>query len=199
MSFDKIFDLTASWSVFSFFVIYILTLLLSSFSTNRVVTCVVPSPPWFLPSIFIADRVQQSHCSSIFYRVFLTHALALSASQFVHKKMSQRICTSMHSAGLELTKLTYTGLDDNLIRHWGNRLIYLPPTNRTFLTLNNPSSSPRQKLPSRSMHPYLLCHRLKQTDPTMNRLVRRLTAWLQDSSLYRRLCTRLHAIYSRYF
>ena len=39
------------------------------------------------------DRVQQSHCSSIVHRVLLTHALALSASQFVHKKKSQRIYT----------------------------------------------------------------------------------------------------------
>ena len=42
----------------------------------------LPPPPRFLPSIFIAHRVQQSHCSSIFHRVLLTHALALSASQF---------------------------------------------------------------------------------------------------------------------
>ena len=50
------------------------------------VTGVVPSPPRFLPSIFIAHRVQQSHCSSIFHRVLLTHVLALCGSQFVHKK-----------------------------------------------------------------------------------------------------------------
>ena len=31
----------------------------------------------------------------------------------------------MHSAGLELTKLTYTRLEDNLIRHRGDRLYYL--------------------------------------------------------------------------
>ena len=77
-------------------------------------------PPQFLPSFFIAHRVQQSHCSSIFHRVLLTHALALSASQFVHKKNSLRIYTSMHSGGLELTKLTYTRLEDNLIRHRGD-------------------------------------------------------------------------------
>ena len=88
-------------------------------SGQAVVTGVVPSPPRFLPSIFIAHRVQQSHCSSIFHRVLLTHALALSASQFVHKKKSQRIYTSMHLAGLKLTKLTYTRPDDNLIRHRG--------------------------------------------------------------------------------
>ena len=33
---------------------------------KAVVTGVDPSPPRFLPSIFIAHRVQQSHCSSIF-------------------------------------------------------------------------------------------------------------------------------------
>ena len=58
---------------------------------QAVVTGVIPSPPRFLPSISIAHRVQQSHCSSIVHRVLLTHALALSASQFVHKKNSQRI------------------------------------------------------------------------------------------------------------
>ena len=89
------------------------------------VTGVIPSPPRFLPSIFIAHRVQQSHCSSIVHRMLLTHALALSASQFVHKKKSQRICTSMHSAGLELTKLTYTRLEDNLIRHRGDWLMHI--------------------------------------------------------------------------
>ena len=90
-------------------------------SGQAVVTGVVPPPPRFLPSIFIAHRADQSHCSSLFHRVLLTHALALSASQFVHKKKSQRIYTSMHSAGLELTKLTYTRLEDNLIRHRGDR------------------------------------------------------------------------------
>ena len=89
-------------------------------SGQAVVTRVVPSSPRFLPSIFIAHRVQQSHWSSIFYRVLLTHALALAASQFVHKKKSRQIYTSMHSAGLELTKLTYTRLEDDLIRHRGD-------------------------------------------------------------------------------
>ena len=91
-------------------------------SGQAVVTGVVPSSPRFLPSIFIAHGVQQSHCSSIFHRVLLTHALALSASQFVHKKKSPRINTTMHSGGFELTKPTYTRLEDNLIRHRGERL-----------------------------------------------------------------------------
>ena len=72
----------------------------------------------FLSRIY---RVQQSHCSSI----WLTHALALSASQFVHKKKSPRIYTSMHSGGFELTKLTYTRLEDNPIRHRGDRQIHI--------------------------------------------------------------------------
>ena len=37
----------------------------------------------------------------------LIHALALFASQILHKKKSPRIYTKMHSAGLELTKLSF--------------------------------------------------------------------------------------------
>ena len=86
---------------------FFLTLLFSSFWTSRGHRCRPFCPP-FLASSFIAHKVQQSHCSSIFCRVLLTHALALSASRFMHKKKSLRIYTSMRSAGLELTKLTYT-------------------------------------------------------------------------------------------
>ena len=83
---------------------------------------VVPSPPRFLPLFFIAHGVQQqSHCSSIFHRVLLTHALAFSASQFVRKQKSLPFYTRMNSEGFELTKLTYTRLEDNLIRHRGDR------------------------------------------------------------------------------
>ena len=86
----------------------------------------VPSlfPPGSCLQFFIAHRVQQSHFSSIFHRVLLTHAVALSASQFVHKKKSPRIYTSVHSGGFELTKLTYTRLEDDLISHWGDRLVH---------------------------------------------------------------------------
>ena len=75
-----------------FFIFYFLFFLFAHFyfsaSGQAVVTGVIPSPSRFLPSIFIAHRVQQSHCSSIVHRVLLTHALALSASKFVHKKTS---------------------------------------------------------------------------------------------------------------
>ena len=56
-------------------------------------------PPRFLPLIFIAHRIQQSHRSSLLHLVLLTHALALSASHFVHKEKSPRIYTSVHLGG----------------------------------------------------------------------------------------------------
>ena len=94
---------------------------------------VVPSPPRFLPSIFIAHGVQQSHCSSIIRRLLLTHALAFSASPFVHKKKSQRVYnTSMHSAGLELTKLINMALCKLKIKTNYYRKYF----QRLFLSLN---------------------------------------------------------------
>ena len=51
--------------------------------------------------------------------MLLTHAFALSASQIVHNKKSPRIYASMHSGGLELTKLTNSRREDNLLRHRG--------------------------------------------------------------------------------
>ena len=96
---------------------------------------------------FIAHRVKQSHCcSSIFHRVLLTHALALSASEFVHKNKSSRIYTSVHSVGLELTKLTYTRLEDNLIRHRADRSI--GNTQVGTRTPLGPLSKPRKKKPA---------------------------------------------------
>ena len=65
-------------------------------SCQAVVTGVVASPSRFLHLILTVQRVLQSHCSSIFHRVLLTHALALSASQFVRKKMSPPIYMSIH-------------------------------------------------------------------------------------------------------
>ena len=80
------------------------TLTFQLLDKQAVVTGVVPSPPpRFLTSIFIAriHRFQQSYCSSIFHRVLLllTRALALSASQFVRKKKSLRMCTGLHAVG----------------------------------------------------------------------------------------------------
>ena len=78
-------------------------------SGQAVVKGVVPFSPPVLALNFVTQSFQQSHCASIFHRVLLTHFLALSLSQLVHNKTSLRIYTRMHSGGLELTKLTYTG------------------------------------------------------------------------------------------
>ena len=43
----------------------------------------------------------------------------------MHEKRSPQIDMSMHSGGLELMKLTYTRLEDNLIRHRGDRHYYI--------------------------------------------------------------------------
>ena len=50
-------------------------------------------PPRYVPSIFIAQRVQHSHCSD-FHRMLPTHALALSATviKFLCKKNSPQVC-----------------------------------------------------------------------------------------------------------
>ena len=49
-----------------FFLFFSFTNIYFPASGQAVVTGVVPSSPRFLPSIFIAQKVQQSHCSSIF-------------------------------------------------------------------------------------------------------------------------------------
>ena len=121
MSFDKIFDLTAGGYLYFYNILMQISFFFPSHTSTFQLLDKPRSqvssllPPRFLPSIFIAHRVQQFHWSSIFHRVLLTHALALSASQFVHKKKSPRMYTSMHSGGFELTRLTYTRLEDNLI------------------------------------------------------------------------------------
>ena len=84
--------------LFFFFFIITFTFKLNSWevypqrsSGQVVVTGVVP-PPRYVPSIFIAHRVQRSHCSSIFIEMLLTHALALSANHFF---MQEKVPTGM--------------------------------------------------------------------------------------------------------
>ena len=52
----------------------------------------------------------------------------------MYKKKSSRIYTSMHSGGFEFTKLTNTRLEDNLIRHRGDRH-YAPMLNQACCIL----------------------------------------------------------------
>ena len=91
-------------------------------SGQAVVTGVVSFPPRAFPSIFTAHRVQQLHCSSIFHRALQTHALSrFPQVDFCARKSPHefiRVCTR---GGFELTKLTYTWLEDNLMRHRGYR------------------------------------------------------------------------------
>ena len=114
------------------------TLLYEYISSSHTFTFQLLDKPWSQVSSLLPPGSRLQFLSRIrfsnpparrffFHRVSLTHALALSASQFMHEKKSQRIYTGMHSAGLELTKLTYTRLEDNLIRHRGDRLSYATP------------------------------------------------------------------------
>ena len=61
-------------------------------SGQAVVTGVVPSPPRYVPSIFIAHRVQHSHCSSIFIECC---ELTLSRCPLVKFFMQENVPTSM--------------------------------------------------------------------------------------------------------
>ena len=60
-------------------------------SGQAVVTGVVPSPPRYVPLIFIAHRSAFPLLVD-FHRMLLTHALALSANHFLCKKKSLRVC-----------------------------------------------------------------------------------------------------------
>ena len=93
------------------------THLLSSFWTSRGHRRRPFSPQVLAFNLLSRIGFSNPKARRFFHRVLLTHALALSASQPEHKKKSPRIYTSMHSGGFELTKLTYTRLEDNLIRH----------------------------------------------------------------------------------
>ena len=85
---------------FSFF--FLTSLLLSSSTRWRfypqrssgqaVVAGVVPSPPRYVPSIYVAYRVQHSHCSSIFIEGC---ELTLSRFPLINFFMQEKVPTSM--------------------------------------------------------------------------------------------------------
>ena len=98
------------------------THLFSSFWTSRGHRCRLVSPP------VLAFNFYRALGSAIPLVVDFSSSVAntrprASASQIVHKKKSPRIYTGMYSGGFELTTLTYTRLEDNLIRHGGDRLM----------------------------------------------------------------------------
>ena len=75
-------------------IFFFVSVLLSSFWISCVVSGVVPSPPRYMPSVFIAHRVQHSPCSSTSHGKLQTHVFAISASPFVHMKKFPRTYTS---------------------------------------------------------------------------------------------------------
>ena len=95
------------WWIFLFFLAHFY---FPASGIQAVVTGVVlPLPPPSYRLHFFWRIGFSTHWSSIFYRVLLTHALTLSASQLVHKT---KYHSSTHSGGFEPTKLTYTRLED---------------------------------------------------------------------------------------
>ena len=87
------------------------SLLLSSFWTICGLTCCPFSPPVrpfsFLSRIGFSIPIARRSSSTAANRLLLTHAVAISESQYVHKNIFLRICTSMHSGVDELTQLIY--------------------------------------------------------------------------------------------
>ena len=89
-------------------------------SGRAVVTSVVPSRPRFLPSILSAWGSAIPLLVDFSSSVANSRCRAFRESTCAQEK-SPRIHTSMHSGGFELTKLTYTRLEENLICHRGDR------------------------------------------------------------------------------
>ena len=80
-----------------FFFFSFLTLLLPSFCTSRGHMCRPFSPPGSCLQFFIAHRVQQSHCSSIFHRV-----IANSRSRAFRKSIcaQEKVPTNLYEHAL---------------------------------------------------------------------------------------------------
>ena len=69
-------------------------------------TGVVPFPPRYVPSIFIAHRVQHSHCQSVFIECC---QLTLSRFPLTNFYARQNPCEYVHSVRIELAKLILVG------------------------------------------------------------------------------------------
>ena len=99
------------------------TLVFSSFWTSRGHRCC----PFFPP--VLAFHFCREEGSAIPLVVHFSSSVANSRSRIfrdsicAQEKKSRRIYCSMHSAGLELTKHTYTRLEDILIHHRDDRFV----------------------------------------------------------------------------
>jgi len=83
---------------------FVLSRFCSQASGKTVVSGVVPSPPPVRAFRFYRAQGSAFPLLVDFHRMYLTHALPHSANQFVHKKPSLLVYTSIHSGGLELTQ-----------------------------------------------------------------------------------------------
>ena len=93
-------------------------------SEQAVVTGVVPSPPRVLPQRLSRIGFSNSILLVDFpSSVANSRSIALRKSLYAPEKSLQNYA-NMHRGGLELTKLTYTRLEDNLIRHLGDSTDY---------------------------------------------------------------------------
>ena len=105
-----------------FFPFFFFAHLLSSFWTSRGHRCRPFFPPGtchrFLSRIGFSNPTARRFTSS----VANSRSRAFRKSICAQEKVPPRTYSSMHSGGLELAKLTYTRLEDNLIRHRGDRL-----------------------------------------------------------------------------
>ena len=111
-----------------FFFFFFCTLSLSSFWTSRGHRCHPFSSP------VLAFNFYRALGSAIPLLVDCSSSVANSRSRAFRKSIcpQEKVPTNLHEyalgAGLELTKLTYTRLEDNLIRHRGDQGYYLVPS-----------------------------------------------------------------------
>ena len=109
--------------VYKYIYIYFFTNIYFPPSGQAVVTGVVPfSPPGSCLQFCIAHRVLANPLLVVLHRVLLTQTLSrFPRVNWCTRKSPHDFFTSMHSGGLELTKVTCTKLEDNLIRRRGDR------------------------------------------------------------------------------
>ena len=112
------------------------------------VTGVAPSLPGFLLSIFIAQKGPEIPLLVDFSSIVANSRFrAFRKSICVQEKVPTSLYKYVYALeGFELTKLTYTRLEDNLIRHRGDRLYYVYPAMIPVQVLRRAHSS--QELPS---------------------------------------------------
>ena len=114
----------------AFFFFFFGSLLLSSSTRRRfypqrssrqaVVTGVVPSPPWHVPSIFIAHRVQHSHCSSNSPKLTLSRFPLIN---FLMQEVPTSMCTRLgENSTREIDFSRHEDTWYNLPSHRGRRL-----------------------------------------------------------------------------